>query len=870
MDARLTAIELENFQSIGGLTRIEVAPLTFLCGPNSAGKSALRDALEFMNTALNGRLRPELIQASIRHGQDRLRLALELEVLDPLITHPMLQDKLLAPFDGLAGMFTAGTRMAVSIIVSGRRDFEGGIEKIALRIADAELFSFTSDARNCDLLFRSSKTTRKGVQRQWEWQAEKGVFRLSGYYHSVPEPWQKTNLRLFGKGSESETPCKVGAQTLLSTCGLAGELNVNKFHPLAEEFLGFSSTYAESLQEEFDRYVVNASQERITIRGVEFGQEPAAFSASSRLIETGKARLSNLISCLSDEDLARSLEAQFEAGSPEADPRNYRTFAEQLDRAGVLARGVERVQSIIWRINQCLKVVFVPVIQACNSVHVRSDRARIASDRPIHILPVRAAVPEYCFYDQEDFRAGAVIFSAYKGERCLLDSDLTKSSLKDAPLFLYANEYATALFVRNKGDAEEDLPKTSSGALWRRYLPSLGRYVPQAMVYELNLQTRALLERTGEVFDPLDRSCIVYPVLLDTVRDEVVRFDDVGSGFSFVLPVVAAMSFPHLRFIEQPELHLHPAAQQELCDLMIAAPRAPSLIETHSDLFFARIAQRLRETRALSADPTRSVVPMDPDLQLTPGDVRVYYFNPDPENGTRILGVELDEAGNWIDTLPDGFAVRDSVFERLVRLSSLVDPAEMARVWPWIAAKPPAMRALLEQLCYAVKLNLEEAALVCGGRIAELILHERLLQPFFAQNAGLKHDAGESKFDWLTGQSRGQGSQKPGTIRKCLALVQEAERNFKSDDDSVVKAFRQYWRTVSWRKNWNANPTLVDQLYVLARARNSAAHASDCLRGRAPQDLYSILRPIVEDGRPGPLFTVTEYPESYELPVRLV
>ena len=49
----ITAIELENFQSIAQRTRIELRPITLLFGPNSAGKSAVFDALELLRAILD-------------------------------------------------------------------------------------------------------------------------------------------------------------------------------------------------------------------------------------------------------------------------------------------------------------------------------------------------------------------------------------------------------------------------------------------------------------------------------------------------------------------------------------------------------------------------------------------------------------------------------------------------------------------------------------------------------------------------------------------------------------------------------------------------------------------------------------------------
>lgn len=46
--SKITAIEIENFQSIKERVRIDLAPITLLFGPNSAGKSAVFDALDLI------------------------------------------------------------------------------------------------------------------------------------------------------------------------------------------------------------------------------------------------------------------------------------------------------------------------------------------------------------------------------------------------------------------------------------------------------------------------------------------------------------------------------------------------------------------------------------------------------------------------------------------------------------------------------------------------------------------------------------------------------------------------------------------------------------------------------------------------------
>ncbi|GAB1719307.1 MAG: hypothetical protein NTAFB09_10380 [Nitrosospira sp.] len=52
---RLTAIELENFKGMGERVRIELAPITLLFGANSAGKSTILQALQYVREILEHR-----------------------------------------------------------------------------------------------------------------------------------------------------------------------------------------------------------------------------------------------------------------------------------------------------------------------------------------------------------------------------------------------------------------------------------------------------------------------------------------------------------------------------------------------------------------------------------------------------------------------------------------------------------------------------------------------------------------------------------------------------------------------------------------------------------------------------------------------
>jgi AAA15 family ATPase/GTPase len=91
---RITAIELENFQSIEQRTRIELKPITLLFGPNSAGKSSVFDALELIRVLLDPTMFNEELAADMvnrwarRKGDETFRetfLAIEFpyQYVDP-------------------------------------------------------------------------------------------------------------------------------------------------------------------------------------------------------------------------------------------------------------------------------------------------------------------------------------------------------------------------------------------------------------------------------------------------------------------------------------------------------------------------------------------------------------------------------------------------------------------------------------------------------------------------------------------------------------------------------------------------------------------------------------------------------------------
>jgi len=126
------------------------------------------------------------------------------------------------------------------------------------------------------------------------------------------------------------------------------------------------------------------------------------------------------------------------------------------------------------------------------------------------------------------------------------------------------------------------------------------------------------------------------------------EFRDVGSGISFVLPVLVCLTSEGVRFIQQPELHLHPALQASLADVFIDSKNArdgQTIIETHSEHFLLRLLRRIRRTGQQKEHA----------FQLSPDEVAVYYFDPQVDGETIVTRQLITPLGDFFNEWPRGF-----------------------------------------------------------------------------------------------------------------------------------------------------------------------------------------------------------------------
>lgn len=117
---------------------------------------------------------------------------------------------------------------------------------------------------------------------------------------------------------------------------------------------------------------------------------------------------------------------------------------------------------------------------------------------------------------------------------------------------------------------------------------------------------------------------------------DMVNIADVGLGVSQTLPILVALQAAkpgQLVYLEQPEIHLHPRAQNAMANVLAdAAKRGVQVVaETHSSLLLLGIQTLVAEGK------------LSPDL------VKLHWFSRDENGATSIRSADLDESGAFGD-----------------------------------------------------------------------------------------------------------------------------------------------------------------------------------------------------------------------------
>lgn len=126
-----------------------------------------------------------------------------------------------------------------------------------------------------------------------------------------------------------------------------------------------------------------------------------------------------------------------------------------------------------------------------------------------------------------------------------------------------------------------------------------------------------------------------------------VMLTDVGFGISQVLPVLVLLAMAKdgdTVVLEQPEIHLHPAVQSGLADIILETALARNvqvILESHSEHLLTRLQRRIAEET------------LGRSLSVTPADVALYFCTYSGA-ASNIAALEMDAYGN-INNWPNDF-----------------------------------------------------------------------------------------------------------------------------------------------------------------------------------------------------------------------
>lgn len=143
--------------------------------------------------------------------------------------------------------------------------------------------------------------------------------------------------------------------------------------------------------------------------------------------------------------------------------------------------------------------------------------------------------------------------------------------------------------------------------------------------------------------EPVAPGSSLYQVLVQRAAGiSPVLITDVGFGVSQILPVLTLCYYVpegSTIILEQPEIHLHPAVQAGLADVLIDAiqtRRVQIILESHSEHLLTRLQRRMAEEKLRSSDAA------------------LYFCDVANSGISRITPLELDSFGN-IANWPEGF-----------------------------------------------------------------------------------------------------------------------------------------------------------------------------------------------------------------------
>ena len=575
----LTGIFLENFQSIRAPAYIRVAGLTMLYGPNSAGKSSVLDAIDFLrkiNDDDDNKFKTEYLWTTLCGDDTRLGIS----------------------YRGMQIKDSDGPRQ--SSWIEREVNYSSPHTEFIDGIIDKEVFIEFS---------RRGDAIKVGVEGR-------PLFEICGFYQSRPYKEDYSPAISDEDVEDAEYFERV----------IRGRLIVHLDNPFLEDLLP-----------DLYRFYQVASRKR--------GRK-TSISKSTLQWKTQKIE----------------------------DSQDLRMIFEDHGKSFSLS-GVELLDEWVWSDNRRFSVGINDAAENFlrkTDLKVKSQPNRINYENKdqatrLWLLDQLNDISRLIDAILDGLRfqvCGAIKHSSVPGSRGVLDSDipsyanigfgyskLVNQSENLDHVIAYAearSEYSNKMWLSN---AENPMKGDFVNEALTRYMKSLSGYKVNADVHISKPKNKRKARLNP--WRPNNKHSLVFLNVQDS-SGKILGFQDVGSGFSYILPVFTSLWASTLSFVEQPELHLHPAAQCELGDVFIAAKNhgSFSVVESHSEHLLLRILRRIRDSTSGKLS--------DKSLLLSCDELKIYYFNPEPGRGTSVIEIRVDRFGELLTRWPGGFfAERD-------------------------------------------------------------------------------------------------------------------------------------------------------------------------------------------------------------------
>ncbi|MCB9610725.1 MAG: DUF3696 domain-containing protein [Deltaproteobacteria bacterium] len=166
--------------------------------------------------------------------------------------------------------------------------------------------------------------------------------------------------------------------------------------------------------------------------------------------------------------------------------------------------------------------------------------------------------------------------------------------------------------------------------------------LPPTLFHQVRARMQEFFPGCDLRVSPIDGASAVSLRLKSDAKAEFQRPQNVGFGLTQLFPILVAVLAAEegdCLLIENPEVHLHPRAQQHIGWLLAlaAASGVQVIVETHSDHVLNGLRLATKQGR------------------ITPADVAVHFFSPSPDGGPVQPRSPTIDADGRLSEWPDGF-----------------------------------------------------------------------------------------------------------------------------------------------------------------------------------------------------------------------